>query len=396
MERNRTLFSKIAYFCFYAGIVSEVLIVLVDKSAYINPIEGQLFRLTFFLFLIKVCLTKYSRKEYLLIFLFCVLGVISYFTTERNEVLRLVIMIVACKDIDMKKCLKLVFYLTLAGCMVIMLLSLTGIMGTVALTQDYGRGSVETRYTLGMGHPNALHCMVWTLIVLHLYLYGEKMKWYHYLIPMGVNILFFQLTDSKTSMLVTTLTILMAGLIVCSKSELIKKLCVWAGYLAAVFSVGISVIIAANAYRIHDYYWENDRTKPTMFFYKLNEILNGRILILVENDGFEGTTGTWSLFSRPENNYFFDLGWVRLFYWFGIIPACVFLAALVLLMIYCYRKRDYMAAVMIVSISVYTVIEAHVFSDYLARNYLFFLMGAYWYQILPANNKDKVSTLHEG
>ena len=88
MERNRTLFSKIAYFCFYAGIVSEVLIVLVDKSAYINPIEGQLFRLTFFLFLIKVCLTKYSRKEYLLIFLFCVLGVISYFTTERNEVLR--------------------------------------------------------------------------------------------------------------------------------------------------------------------------------------------------------------------------------------------------------------------------------------------------------------------
>ena len=168
MERNRTLFSKIAYFCFYAGIVSEVLIVLVDKSAYINPIEGQLFRLTFFLFLIKVCLTKYSRKEYLLIFLFCVLGVISYFTTERNEVLRLVIMIAACKDIDMKKCLKLVFYLTLAGCMVIMLLSLTGIMGTVALTQDYGRGSVETRYTLGMGHPNALHCMVWTLSLIHI------------------------------------------------------------------------------------------------------------------------------------------------------------------------------------------------------------------------------------
>ena len=115
-----------------------------------------------------------------------------------------------------------------------------------------------------------------------------------------------------------------------------------------------------------------------MFFVKLNDVLNGRIRILVENEGFEGTTGTWSLFSRPGNNYFFDMGWIRLFYWFGIIPGVIFLAAVFILMIYCYKKQDYMAAVMVVSVSVYSVIEAHVFSDYLARNYVFFLLGMYW------------------
>ena len=63
MEEKQSIFSKIAYSCFYLGVIIEVLIVLVDKSAYTNPIEGRLFQITFLLFLIKVGLTRYTRKE---------------------------------------------------------------------------------------------------------------------------------------------------------------------------------------------------------------------------------------------------------------------------------------------------------------------------------------------
>ena len=395
MEKKKEFFSKIACYSFYLGIVIEVLVVLIDKSAYINPIEGQIFRLTFLLFLIKVCLTRYTFEEYTAIVLFAIIGAVSYFATGRNEALRLVIMLAACKGIDMKRCLKLVFYMILAGCLAIMILSVTGLLGDISLTQNYGRGSEETRYTLGMGHPNALHCMVWSLIILGLYLYAEKMKWYHFAVPMAINAAFYLITDSKTSFLVTTMTIVLSMLLVLVKNETIKKVAVLFGYLGTIFSIGISVLIAANAYRVYDYVWNADRTKITMFFVKLNDALNGRIRILVENDGFEGTVGTWSLFSRPENNYFFDMGWVRLFYWFGIIPACAFLAVLLMLMVYCYKKRDYMAAVVIISISVYSVTEAHVISDYLARNYIFFLMGAYWFQMLPQKRKDKVNESDE-
>lgn len=395
MEKKKEFFSKIACYSFYLGIVIEVLVVLIDKSAYINPIEGQIFRLTFLLFLIKVCLTRYTFEEYTAIVLFAIIGAVSYFATGRNEALRLVIMLAACKGIDMKRCLKLVFYMILAGCLAIMILSVTGLLGDISLTQNYGRGSEETRYTLGMGHPNALHCMVWSLIILGLYLYAEKMKWYHFAVPMAINAAFYLITDSKTSFLVTTMTIVLSMLLVLVKNETIKKVAVLFGYLGTIFSIGISVLIAANAYRVYDYVWNADRTKITMFFVKLNDALNGRIRILVENDGFEGTVGTWSLFSRPENNYFFDMGWVRLFYWFGIIPACAFLAVLLMLMVYCYKKRDYMAAVVIISISIYSVTEAHVISDYLARNYIFFLMGAYWFQMLPQKRKDKVNESDE-
>ena len=74
MQNRRKIFEKIAYYSFYLAVVIEVLIVVVDKSAYINPIEGRLFQLTFLLFTVKTALTKYSWKEYLVIFLFLLLG----------------------------------------------------------------------------------------------------------------------------------------------------------------------------------------------------------------------------------------------------------------------------------------------------------------------------------
>lgn len=394
METKQKLSQKIAYVCFYTGVIIEVLLVLVDKSAYTNPIEGRIFQITFLLFLIKVCLTKCTLREYITIFLFCIIGAASYFVTGRNEVIRLVIFVAACKNIDMKKCLKLVFYLTMAGCMLIILLSLTGIYGAVSLTQDYGRGSVETRYTLGMGHPNALQCMVWALTTLGLYLYAEKMKWYHYGILFMINVFFFLLSDSKTSLLVIIFTLVMAFVLSLKNKEKIVRWCAVINITVTVFSVAISVFIADNAYRIYDYVWgKRDGSLITAFMLWLNGKVNGRIRTLTGTTNFEGTIQTWSLFSRPENNYFFDMGWVRLFYWYGIIPACIFVAVMLLIMLYCYRKRHYMGVMLITSFAVYTVMEAHGISVYLARNYVFFLMGAYWAKVLCGDyviNRKKI------
>ena len=84
LKEKQGLLFKIAYYSFYTAVIIEVMMVIIDKSAYTNPIEGRLFQLTFLLCLIKVCLTKYSKREYVAIILFCVLGAVSYFMTERN------------------------------------------------------------------------------------------------------------------------------------------------------------------------------------------------------------------------------------------------------------------------------------------------------------------------
>ena len=52
---------KTGMICFWLALITELVIVMIDKSAYINPIEGQLFRVTFLLCCIKIAATKYSH-----------------------------------------------------------------------------------------------------------------------------------------------------------------------------------------------------------------------------------------------------------------------------------------------------------------------------------------------
>ncbi len=179
------------------------------------------------------------------------------------------------------------------------------------------------------------------------------------------------------------------------RSEAIRRLSAAAEIFLTVASIAGSVVIAGCAYKVYDYVWKMDRTPMTMFFKKLNDLLNGRIRILVENDTFEGTIQTWSLFSQPEHmERYFDMGWIRLFYWYGMIQACAFIIVLLGIMYYCYKEKLYAELLLIASFAVYSIIEAHAISVYLARNYVLFLIGQYWYQAL-AGEKDYVGKVRK-
>ena len=389
MKTDRKQIEKIAYGSFYLGVIIEVLMVIIDKSALINPIESRLFQLTFLLFLIKTCLTRYDKKEYAVIAAFLALGAISYFVTGRNDIVRIVMFLAACKDVDMQKCLKLVFYMTLTGCLIIMFLSFFGIGGDLALTQDYGRGSVETRYTLGMGHPNALQCMVWALTVLALYLYGEKWKWYGYVAALAVNTGFFFLTDSKTSLAAAVFAVGFTWIICKCKGEKIIKLCGIGSILVTVGSIILSTVVACKAHYVYEYDWGIDKSKTAYAYKVLDNILTGRMRSLCDNERWEGTISTWKLFAEPANNYYFDMGWIRLFYWYGIIPGLIVVAVILIWMIQCCRRKENMVLMIIVSIAVYTVFEAHMVSAYIGRNYLLFILGASWCQLLKYGDRKE-------
>ena len=145
----------------------------------------------------------------------------------------------------------------------------------------------------------------------------------------------------------------------------------------------VSVLGAANANRVLDYNWGLDDSMQAKIYVFLDKLLTGRLLTLASTEISDGTLQTWRIFAKPDTTYYFDLGWVRLFYWYGIIPAVIFILLLLYLLYFCFKKKDYMAVVMILSITIYTVVEAHFISVYIARNYLLFLLGIYWYQMIP-------------
>lgn len=377
---------------FYLCITLEILLVIVDKSNYTNPLEGQLFRITFLLAALKILCTRYSNREWVTIFLFGILGFISYRVTGRNEIIRIVAFIAACKGVEMKKALKYVFFTTAAGCLVLVTLSVTGIYGGLYLEADFGREYVQRRYCLGLGHPNALHCMFFMLAALGLYLYQERMRWYGYLLLFLANLGLYALTDSNTGMLMTACTIGMAVFFRYWKKLKEKKWVYLVGMAVFFICVLFSVAAASESF-----------TKPDMdavrnphrefgnpLIQAAEERLNGRIIDLYYGTrNQEGTVSTWSLFSNPENTQYFDMGFVRIFYWYGILPGIVYIILTGLLFWQCYRKKDSMGLVLLVVFSVYTVVEAHLVSVYIGRNYILFLMGMYFSDMLPVRSKKE-------
>ena len=81
--------------------------------------------------------------------------------------------------------------------------------------------------------------------------------------------------------------------------------------------------------------------------------------------------------------YYFDMGWVKLFYRYGIIPGGICLVVLLILLWQIYRRRDACGLMVFVILSVYTVVEAHLVSVYLGRNFLLMMMGSYLFASPP-------------
>ena len=360
---------KIGMVCFWLALVIELVIVMIDKSAYINPIEGQLFRITFLLCCIKIAATKYSRDEWLCILFFGAVAFVSYLVNERDETVRIVAFVAACKGVDLRKMLRLTLWLTLAGTVILFALSGFGIFGDFKITANFGRGEypsiIETRYCFGMGHPNAFQCMLFMMVSLCLYLNSEKMKWYHFLLLECLNYFSYCYTDSNTGFLVCTAVIAGVALLKYCK-PLRKSRTIY--ILGALFVLGIVIFSAVGSHTGI----ENELID------RLDTILNGRFKFAhkIEAARFEN----WLPFASAQNTEYFDAGLIKLFYWYGIIPGILYVLMNLYLIYQSFRKEDYTSVVIVAGYTLFTIMEAHLISFYILRNYLFILLGYYWYQ----------------
>lgn len=368
------MLKKVSQAAFYLAITIELIIVILDKSVYIIQYEGQWFRLTFALFLFKLLLTKYNTKEKVAIAAFIVFGAISYLCSGHNEILRLIVMVAACKDINYRYLLKFIFFFTLAGCAALVILSFAGI-GIFSITTDFGRGEVDTRYCLGMGHPNALHCMYWSLCVLGLYIYEKQIKTIHFLLLMIGNVGLFILTDSRTGFLATILTLGMFFLLrlapVRNRSNLLCVLFI----IVCALSFILSYLMMNN-----DLFWSKLR--------QLDDIVTGRIL-WTHMGIIQSKTWFWLPFSAHNRFAQTDLGFVKMVYWYGYIPTLVFLVMCCILVRTALKKGDYAVWAVTLSIVIYSIFEGHTVSVYHGRNYIYFLWAIYWSEMLGLSREDK-------
>lgn len=377
---------KIGEVCFWTAFITELVIVMIDKSAYINPIESWLFRITFVLFGVKILTTKYTKTEWVVILTVGVAASAAYFVSGRDEVVRAAVFVISCKGEDLKKMLRVVLAVTAAGSVILFVLSVTGVFGTLAMTADFGREGVETRYCFGMGHPNAFSSMMFMMSTVVIYLYlsensdanltGKNQRFKMTTAVMcayAFNIVCFIFTDSNTALIV--MTALTVGMLVMIWSRRLRT-----GRLA--YIAGAAVFISVVLFSIYGAKVGNE----TPVMYRLDKILNGRFQYSYIHEA--ARLENWLPFGSPENQEYFDQGFIRLFYWYGYIIGAVYVMANLFLIMQSCRKKNYALLVIVVAYSVFTIMEAHLISVYLLRNYLLVFLGYYWYQ-LPGEGKNK-------
>lgn len=386
IEKQMQYLDLISKYSFYLGLFIELTIVILEKSEYIIQYEGWWFRITFVLFGISMLTTKRSIRQWICFFVMAFLGGNSYLHTGRNEILRAVVFIWACYGKDMKKVLKITFWYTAAGCAVIFLLSVFGIYGQIAQTAIYRTeeaweawavGMEETRYCFGMGHPNSFHCMMLVITWLGVYCYYEKIKWYGYAMISIAHIIVYLFTDSRTGLLMSAVSI--ALFVILRYIKPLQKNVI--PYLIGIFTIlaAVAFSIFMAKYSVHH-----------PFLKQIDSVLTGRITNLYYNSiNHEGMLNTWSLWSVERNNWYFDLGIIRMFYWYGIIPAVVYFAAQCRLLWCSFGKKDFMLLAVMILITVYSIFEAHFISDYMGRNYILFFFGMYLADMLGEKEERK-------
>ncbi|MBQ7680493.1 MAG: hypothetical protein IJT34_11665 [Butyrivibrio sp.] len=367
-ERVEALYRHLREAFFYVMLTIELVTMIVEKSDMPMPQESYIFRLTFALAAGVVLLSRYSRTGWLAGGGILCFTLVCYLLTGNNDLLRYAMFFLACREMDMRWALRYSFCVTAAGFLTIGILSVTGIYGTFSITADYGREvGVETRTVLGFGHPNTLHGAYYALLLFFLYMYESSQRernHYQDAIVYGLaflsNILLYQLTDSRTATALGCVTILVMILLSVERWLRVRRFAYYFGILVLMGCIGLSVWSAAVS----------ELTNTVGGIYRrISDILNGRVLILYyDSKAHKGSLGTWTLFGiGADHDYFFDMGWVRLFYWYGIIPALLIVAFVVYLIILSHKQGNYAALVVFVSMSLYTVIEAAFVSRYIGR-----------------------------
>ena len=371
MEKILTLLQenkdRIRNLIFDILLTIEILVVIVDKSDFHIGFESYIFRFTFLLSCLCVLLTlkRYTKKDLVLIIPFLIISVIVYKLSGRNELLRFTVFVAACKDLDIIQKLRLFFYESLIGSMALIVLSVTGLYGRLYANAWDDAGSI--RYVFGFGDANAFHCMFMMLVFLGLYLYHDKMKWYMFLILAISDIILWIATRSEAAAAITMIGI--GGVALFSLSDLKKYISLYLpGFFIYAFCIWFSIYSAVNSMRM-----------PNDFIVKMNNLLSGRIINLYwDSNAHSGSIETWHLFSgRDTIDVYFDMGWVRLFYWYGIIPAIFVITGIILLYAICIAKRDAVMMVILISLALYTLVEAHIISVYIGRNFILLFFGYY-------------------
>lgn len=303
-------------------------------------------QLALFLVFFKIIGTRYTKKEFFILFPIACLSLYNYTLCGNIYCVWNILIIASLKDVDFFTLFKVLFWSTLGSLILIGMLSFWDIGGAFSLTQYFGREEIETRYCFGLYHPNIWHYAFARCIVYGVLGYRNKITWHSLSALFALNYIAYRFSASRAGFLTVSLFLI---LIFCYQylgklmHSLFLKVCTVVGTIAA---------FATYLYFLYAYVKYGNLTALLFDAKVTNGRIRHAIIYLRDNPiRFMGTR-------FPDDGTVFDCGFFRMFSESGWILGIIFAAAfLILLLLSLKNNWDHVTAACIFT-ALYSLYEA--------------------------------------
>lgn len=124
------------------------------------------------LFGVKILSTRHTILEYLIIFLFMLLGSVVYINTGEKGLIMYFSLMLGMKYISTKRVFRTGLFILSIAFSVLVTLSLSGLINDISYINKRSGFGYLLRHSLGYPYPNTLHTTLLILVILIMYLYN--------------------------------------------------------------------------------------------------------------------------------------------------------------------------------------------------------------------------------
>lgn len=354
---NRITKERVGKILFIAAFLMLLLVDYVSATGVRILFSGRAFQLAILFMGLKIVLTRYTRNEWVVLGLGGVLAVISFLHTHSYFVCMLIMLLMASKDVSARLLIRLYTVIVFVITALTAVLAVTGVRGDVFLVQDFRGDGLETRYCMGFTHPNTFHIVCIQLMLSLIWLYWKKLKWYHFGILFGINLLITYFTDSRTNLLIGS-AVFIAYLLL----KIWPGISRWIGIYLAGFGVLVLSLILSVLAPVYG--------NTTPFLNKLDELWTHRIRLSY----WVRFQSEVTLFSGEEFQVNCDMGFVNTAYNYGMVIVLLVIGIIIWKLFDITKRRDSVVLVGIVACMIFYLGERFSSGEFITRNLMFVYM----------------------
>lgn len=289
--------------------------------------------------LLKMAVTDFTWREIAIMAVLTLLFGLNFLRNGEKTLILTVMAIFGAKNVNLDKVMKYALWEKAVLTVGTLTLAATGVIENVGMWLPK-KGTWMTVYCYGYYHPNMAMANIFVILLLVSVVYGERLKWYAYVIGTVILLAGYKVFLCKTGILAGAFF----GIVVlgyhCTKGNRFNK--IYRKTIIAIPSIlaGLTLIIPAICK-------VNERFDALMY-----KVFTGRFLLIGE-----GYDQVWTLLlghvpNRPFDNMYFtalyNYGWILFFF-------C--LVAYTLGMWYCIKNDQYYGAIGLGIMAVYGFME---------------------------------------